>query len=319
MKITLDLSKLVEEGKITPDEAARLRELAARDTGSLGINILVGFGVVAVSAGIIALAPAPVVGAAVGAVIFALGLALTLMGTEQWALLAQICTVIGALLACAGAIILGGGTGWAFLAATAALALAAVIARSSLLMAAAVLALAASLGARSAYMHASYALAIYEPTLTVVVFSVLAIAAYLVSKRLGADHERLAITAARMSLFLVNLGFWVGSLWGDRLRLLRTLGADAAAGSTAATPVVIPSWAFSIAWAVGLIGIGAWGAMVNRRWVVNVAAVFAAIHFYTQWFERLGASPVSIMLGGLVLLGVALALWTFNRRRTAAA
>jgi hypothetical protein len=124
---------------------------------------------------------------------------------------------------------------------------------------------------------------------------------------------------ALLCIVWVNFGFWVGSLWGDRLRLLRTLGADAAAGSTAATPVVIPSWAFSIAWAVGLIGIGAWGAMVNRRWVVNVAAVFAAIHFYTQWFERLGASPVSIMLGGLVLLGVALALWTFNRRRTAAA
>jgi iron complex transport system permease protein len=30
---------------------------------------------------------------------------------------------------------------------------------------------------------------------------------------------------------------------------------------------------------------------VNRRWLVNLVALFAGIHFYTQWFERLGATP----------------------------
>ena len=49
MKVTLDLSKLLEEGKLSPAEAERLRALAAHDTGSLAINILVGFGVVAVA------------------------------------------------------------------------------------------------------------------------------------------------------------------------------------------------------------------------------------------------------------------------------
>ena len=44
MKITLDLSKLVEEGKLTATEAERLKGLAKHDTGSLGINILIGFG-----------------------------------------------------------------------------------------------------------------------------------------------------------------------------------------------------------------------------------------------------------------------------------
>ena len=56
--------------------------------------------------------------------------------------------------------------------------------------------------------------------------------------------------------------------------------------------------------------------MVNRRWVVNVAAVFGAIHFYTQWFERLGATPLSVLLGGLLMLGFALGLWAFNRERS---
>jgi hypothetical protein len=50
---------------------------------------------------------------------------------------------------------------------------------------------------------------------------------------------------------------------------------------------------------------------------VNTAAAFGAIHFYTQWFEKLGATPASVLLGGLVMLGIALALWTFNRRPAA--
>ena len=59
MKITLDISKLVEEGKLTREEADRLTALAAHDTGSLGINILIGFGVLAIAAGAVALVPTP--------------------------------------------------------------------------------------------------------------------------------------------------------------------------------------------------------------------------------------------------------------------
>jgi len=57
--------------------------------------------------------------------------------------------------------------------------------------------------------------------------------------------------------------------------------------------------------------------MVNRRWLVNIAAAFGAIHFYTQWFERLGATPLSVLLGGVLMLLVAYALWMFNKRMTA--
>jgi hypothetical protein len=41
MKITLDLSKLVEEGKLTPVEAEWLKTVASDELGSLGINILI--------------------------------------------------------------------------------------------------------------------------------------------------------------------------------------------------------------------------------------------------------------------------------------
>jgi len=197
---------------------------------------------------------------------------------------------------------------------TVALALAAVASRSSLLVALAVLAASACLGARTGYSHASYSLAIFEPTLTVVPFSGLALVAYQLSRRLGADYERLVLTAARTSILLVNFGcFWIGSLWGDPLMLLRGMSSRNAY-SYFINDTVISANAFSIAWALVLIGAAVWAARANRRWLVNVVAAFGAIHFYTQWFERLGATPASVLLGGLVMLVIAFALWSFNRR-----
>jgi hypothetical protein len=84
------------------------------------------------------------------------------------------------------------------------------------------------------------------------------------------------------------------------------------------TKTVIPATVFSVLWAVALLGAGIWAVQVNRRWLVNLVAVFAGIHFYTQWFERLGATPLSVLLGGLVMLASAFALWMFNRRVPAA-
>ena len=315
MKITLDISKLVEEGKLTAAEAERLKTLASHDTGSLGINILIGFGVVAVAVGAVALVPTPLTAMLLGVVLFVIGCALVLNRIEQWSVLGQIVLVIGALMFCGGVIAYGEGSLGSMLITTAALAAAAIVARSSLLSALAVLAASGCLGARTGYSYATYSLAIFEPTLTIVLFAALALATYLAAKRLPADYERVALAAARTSIFLVNFGFWVGSLWGDPLLLLRRMD-----GYTTARfdEVIVPPVAFIAGWAIVLIGAGVWATRVNRRWLVNVVAVFGAIHFYTQWFERLGASPLSVLLGGLLLLVIALALWTFNRRWAAA-
>ena len=315
MKVTLDLSALVQEGKLTPEEAERLSKLAARDTGSLAINILLGFGVIAVSAGAVALLPTPATAIAVGLVVFAIGLAFTFGRSESWHLLGQICLVVGALMFCGGVLALGQGSLVAMLTVTAALVVAAIVARSSLLIAAAVLALGACLGARAGYWHATYALAIYEPTVTIVLFSVLALAAYIVSKRLSADYERLAVIAARTSVFMVNFGFWIGSLWGDNLRLVRSLlyNAPNLQTSSYVGPDIISPFAFTVGWAVALLSVGLWGMAANRRWIVNVAAVFGAIHFYTQWFDHLGPQPMSFIVGGFLMLAFAFGLWSFNR------
>jgi iron complex transport system permease protein len=313
MKITLDISKLVEEGKLTREDADRLTALAAHDTGSLGVNILIGFGVLAITVGAVALVPTPLTAVSLGLALFAAGCVIVLNRVQQWILLGQICLVIGALMFGGGVIAYGAGSLASMLIVMSAFGLAAIAARSSLLMALALLTASACLGARAGYSHAVYSLAIFEPTLTVVLFSALALIAYQISRRLSADYERLAITAARTSLLLINFGFWIGSLWGDPLMLMRSMNVkDASLAFT--TKTVIPAAAFSILWAVALLGAGIWAVQVNRRWLVNLVAVFAGIHFYTQWFERLGATPLSVLLGGLAMLASAVALWMFNRR-----
>ena len=323
MKITLDLSKLVEEGKLTPADAERLKALARHDTGSLGINILIGFGVIAVAAGAVTLLltisgfePLPVV--IFGAAVLALGIALTLTRKASTELVAQILTVIGALSFAGALVVYEDGSLRSAILVTAVFAASAIIARSSLVMALAVLALSACFGARTGYMHAMYSLTIQEPTLTIILFSALALGAYLISKRLKADYERLAITAARVSLLLVNFGFWIGSLWGDRLMLWQRMGASGSPPASGPRPgIVIPDYAFSIGWALALLAVGIWGARENRRWVVNIAAVFGGIHFYTQWFNYLGANALSVLGGGALILVIAMALYRYNKAKAA--
>ena len=317
MKITLDISRLVEDGKLTSEEARRLTALASHETGSLGINILIAFGVVAIAAGAVALVPMPLTAVVLGLALTAAGFAVLVARAKQWDVLGQICLVIGALMVSGGIIAFGEGSLASMLIVTAALALIAVAARSGLLTALAVLSASACLGAKAGYMHAMYSLAIFEPTLTVVLFSAVAFAAFHFSRQLPADYERIALIAARTAIVLVNFGFWIGSLWGDPLFLLSRM-----AGKARAAPrledVVIHANVFSIAWAVVLIGAALWAMRANRRWLVNIAAAFGAIHFYTQWFEKLGATPVSVLLGGVAMLAIALALWSFNRRAAAA-
>ena len=154
-----------------------------------------------------------------------------------------------------------------------------------------------------------------------VLFSALALGLYLISQRVQADYERISLVAARMSLVLVNFGFWIGSLWGDRLRLYRYIVYNDPKGGPEFTAygAVIPPYVFSIGWALALIAAGIWGVRAGRRWVVNLAAVFGGIHFYTQWFEHLGANAFSVLAGGILLIVIAFALRMLNRNAALAA
>jgi iron complex transport system permease protein len=321
MKVVLDLSRLLREGKISQEEFERLSRLAARDTGSLAINILIGIGVVAVSAGLLALILNILAVAAVGAMMLAAGLTLMYRGTKQWDVLATICTLVGALMLAGSIVILGEGNPASLLLTTILLASAGVAGRSNLLVGLAVLGLAACVGASTGYTHAAYELTVTEPTVTIVLFGTLALAAYAVSHRLGGDFEPLALTAARVSLFLVNFGFWIGSLWGDPLLLVKSLMAHdpAVAADFSRRAIVVPPMVFIVGWALALAAAAAWAVRANRRWVVNLAAVFAAIHFYTQWFERLGATPLSVLIAGVLVLAFAAAAFKLNQHVSAQA
>jgi hypothetical protein len=313
----------VHEGKLTPGEAERLKTLASRDTSTLAINVLMVFGAAAVSAGVLALNPSFEMGAALGVAFVLLGLAVNFRGSEQWSLLGTATTIIGALLLSGGVIgFLDGALAGACFTVALFFALAVLI-RSSFLMALVPLAIAGALGSSTGYTHASYMLIVSEPAITIVVFSLLAAAAYFVAQQVEPAYEKLALVFARVSLLLVNFGFWVGSLWGDYPGQSWVRG-DSYSGTWSsegwqswhAAALHIPDFVFVVGWAVLLVAVGIWGAYVNRRWVVNTAATFGAIHFYTQWFERLGAEPWAIIIAGLTVVAIAVVLWRYNAGRT---
>lgn len=297
MKVTLDLDKLLEDGEIDQAEYEKLSRLSAGGTTALAFNILVGFGVIAVSGASLALLPNATTAVVLGLAIGGAGVGLVYAQSEQWRVLANICVLVGALLFGGGVIYLGKGAISSLLTVAAVLAVAGVLARSGLLVVLSVLVLSSCLGARTHYLEATYYLGMEEPTASVVLFTLLGIAIYQLSKRLPADYESLAIAAARTCVFLVNLAFWIGSLWGDQVEWLELTLADGV---------------FSAVWAIALVITGVWGWRRNRRWVVNVIAVFGAIHFYTQWFERLGATAETVLLAGLIALGIAVGLRAVN-------
>lgn len=305
MKVTLDLAALREAGHIDQAEFDKLAALGAKATGSLAFNILIGFGVVAVSGAALTLVPYPMMAAVLGVSLAGAGLALLFSATTQWQVLANICLLAGMLMLSGGLVFLLEGSTLAFTLVTLMLAGTAVAARSGLMAACAVLALGSALGARSGYFHATYMLRIDEPTLTIVAFSAVALALHYVSKIERAQLSHVAIIGARTAIIMVNFGFWIGSLWGDKLEFSAT--------AATAEAVRIPAAAFTIGWALALIGVALWAVRANRRWVVNVATIFGAIHFYTQWFERLGATPISVLVAGLLALGLALGLRYFNK------
>jgi hypothetical protein len=298
MKVTLDLDLLLQEQKISRDEYDRLSEFAAKSTGSLAFNILIGFGVVAVSGATLALVPTPTTAVIIGSLVMIGGLVLLRSGLGQWSALANICVLIGALMMGGGITIAAEGSLYSILLVTAVLTVAAIIARSGLLAVLATLMLSASIGAKTGYFHASYFLVIEEPVITISLFFILSVGLLLLSKRLPPDYERIAIASSRTGVFLVNFGFWVGSLWGDR---------------TVTGEVLVPEIVFSVAWAIALIATAIWAWRSNRRWVLNVIAVFGGIHFYTQWFETLGATPGTVLIAGLLALGFAVALKSINK------
>ena len=301
MKVTLDLDKLLADGSINQAEYDKLCRFSAQGTSQLSYNILVGFGVIAVSGAALALVPSALTALVLGLLIGAAGISLLKQRLEQWRVLGNICLLLGALLFGGAVIALDEGSIPSLALISLAFAGAGIVARSALLIVLSVLVLASILGASTGYESATYSLGMRKPALTIAVFIPFSLAAYQLSRRLPPEYAPLGINAARTGVFLVNFGFWIGSLWGD------VLGQEGPR---------IPDWCFGLLWAGLLAVAGVWAWRQNRRWLVNIVATFGAFHFYTQWFERLGASPWTVMLAGLIALGIAIGLKVLNRVMT---
>ena len=327
MKIVLDITRLMEAGEITSDQAERLKKLSAKETGSLGINILIAFGVVAICLGVYSLNPSLVFALFLGAVLTVFGVVIKHYHNQLWGPLGSANLMVGAIVFTSAFIMFYEeqfGLGLElYLFATVVLLALGIIGKSGFLVTLSALSVASWLGGSTGYTHASYMLVIREPTVTIIVFAALALGALSLSKRLPATYERIALIYARVSLLLVNFGFWVGSLFGD------TPGKSWSNTTIFAYPgkifdfdlTTLPEGAlhildtvFSIVWALALILVGIWGMRQDRRFVVNTVAVFGSILFYTKFFEYFGIiNPIASMFAGISAIGIALGFWKYNR------
>ena len=321
-KITLDLDKLVAEDKLSEDEAARLAQLGtASNRLGIFINLFLILGALAVAAGVIALEPSATVGLMLALVALGGGAVIYFAATQDWRVLAHGLVIMG----CVG---LAGWMAWqaaesenwpehmgwvvhlfAFMIFTAG----AVIFRQPFLAALSPLALGALVGSGTAYWHASYGIFVREATISIVLFTAVAGGLYLLRDKLEEAWSGIITVAARVSFFMINFAFWVGSLWGDYIgEMWEAPDRWTARSEWRDAALYIPEWVFSIGWAAFLVACIWLGTRDYRRFLANTAVVFLAIHAYTQLFETLGAEPWTLVIAGLSMVGLAAGVARFD-------
>ena len=245
MKILVDVDELQEQGLIAPDTAALLKSHALRDTGTTAINMLLAFGAIAVAAGLLALTVSPGLSAIFGLLFIAGGWWITKRYEVNWGELGSIWMIVGALTLCGATGVLINKPLEAGAMAALILAGTSYLAASRLLAALVPLALESALGGSTGYWTACYEIVVREPTLTILLFAALALAGWIVTQRLSVLYQSLTLTFTRVSIILVNMGFWIGSLWGD------SPGNIWRSGDQSYDPSISPVF-FVVTWAMAL-------------------------------------------------------------------
>lgn len=187
--------------------------------------------------------------------------------------------------------------------------------RDSFLAALTPIALSGAIGGGAAYWHASYAVWTEEAGLSALMFTVLATALLMLRDRVPDAYRNVTVLMARTSFFMLNFGFWIGSLWGDYVGDIM-LSADSGWEARQAwreTALFIPPSVFTIGWAVFLLVAMAVGIRTRRRFLANTAVVFLCVHFYTQLHETLIFQPIGIVASGFILVGIGVGLVRFDR------
>ena len=303
MKIVLNIKELLEEGKINHAEYDKLLSLSKYQAGSLALNLLIGFGIIMVCVGVITLTQSFSTSLIMGLLTFTIGLFIKFKGTKEWSVLSSCCSISGVLIFTAG---INLWALWAYetdfsglaisldflyaqILTTFILMVASAFLMSNILATLSILSTAQLIGAGTSYFTGSYSIWVSSPVVTIGLFCALAFLLYYLSSSILSRYENILITGSRTSVLVANLGFWVGSIWG---------GVD-----LEVSPELI-----SLVWALALIGFAVWGWRANRRWVVTVSSIFGAIHFYTQWFATLEMEPASVVIGGVIAIGIGIGI-----------
>ncbi len=320
-KISLDLDRLLKEEKISQQEADHLLSLSdGKKRAGLFANLFMILGAIAVSTGVLALQPSAIVGLILATASLGLGYYLFQIKSEEWRILSHGLIVIG----CLG---LAGWTAWQsqevwpdkmnWLPQIVALLLftgGAAFFKQPFLAALVPLAFGSLIGSGTMYWHASYAIFVRECLVTIIVFSAIAGGLYYCREKLHKKWHSVTTMAARVSFFMINFAFWVGSLWGDYVfELWSSDDGWRAAQAWREQALHVPESVFSFAWAI-FLGVCIWlGTKDYRRFLANTAVTFLAIHFYTQLFETFGANPIVLVTSGLTMLGAAFGVTRFDR------
>ncbi|MDP4007656.1 MAG: hypothetical protein Q8P68_00525 [Candidatus Peregrinibacteria bacterium] len=331
MRVVLNLKHLLENKLITSSEASRFKSLSMKATFQFAVSLLMIFGLLALGAGAFAMKPGPEMMTLLGVVMLGLGIVFgRVKGEYSWAFVSFVALVAGSLLTASGISMELANVEIAALVSAVLFMLVAVIANSGFLSALSAIAIAATVGGGAEYgFNSSYLLGLESRILAIVVFVILGAFALQLSKKLKPAGGRIALVFARTSLVIINVAFWAGSLLGDtvgRINYEAMAEADYDKLATAYN-TLLPSWFggaviyspnfFAIAWAVAIILIGIWAVRKNSAFVLNVVTVFAALHFYTQWFERFGTESWSLLTAGGVAVLIAFGLSFINEDRPA--
>lgn len=193
-----------------------------------------------------------------------------------------------------------------------------------LVTALAIVPFAQMLSTSTSYFHASYVFMSPETSLSILQMSALVAGMIWLGSRVEDRTGRHTRILATMGFIVANLCALVGSLWGDVVG--QTIWGpaydynseasyeqyEALREAYEAKALVISANAYSVLWAIALIGIIAWAARTNRRALFNAGVTFAAIHAYTQMFESFADEPLAYVIGGFAAIPLAWGMWRLN-------
>lgn len=314
-RITLDLSLLVEQQRLSLDEALHLKTLATTSPRkTLLANLALIFGAILIVAGILATHPDPNFGFVLAILSLGAGTALHLKAKHEWFLFGRSLIWMGVLGISAYLLLQLGELAtnpvptlaWSIVAALTTIA--AITYKDALFAALAPIALGSAIGSGTLYDHAAYILFVQEPSITIILFTTLFATLTALRTRIPQGHELIATIAARTSFILANLGFWVGSLWGD-------FPGEIWRSAKHATPQAfyISPDLFSLIWVLALVSAIIMGIRTGRRFISTTSVVFLAIHFYTQLFERFLFQPEAMVASGFALIAMGTGIAGFDR------